>query len=181
MNAKVEFFVKPNGEIMIDDNGTCRPLVASDHDLCQYILQLISKQYPTAYVALESFYSRYKDNRLYYDYIRVHRFIRCNFSKPDSLTFDVEAGVLHIEDVPCPIRCECPFYEVICKPNPLGLSSREVEVAKLYALGKTYDEISVELKIARSTIKNMIQGIKKKLNLKSSRDIAKIVIAVLAL
>lgn len=181
MNKRIEFFVKPNGEIIIDDNGACRPLLASDRDLCQYVLHLISKQYPAAYAALENLYSKSKGNPIYYDYIRVHRFIRCNFSKSDNLTFDIEAGVLHIEDVPCPIRCECSLYGVVCKPKPLGLSDREVEIAKLYALGKTYDEISVELKITRSTIKNMLQGIKKKLNLNSSRDIAKIVIAVLAL
>ena len=45
--------------------------------------------------------------------------------------------------------------------------------------GQTYDEISRTLGISHSTIKNIIQGVRKKLSLSSSKDIAKLLVTTL--
>lgn len=124
-------------------------------------------------------YAKSRPNRRHYDYLRAHRFIRCNFGKFDGLTWDIEGEVLHLEDTSCPLKWggECPMLGVICRPKPFGLTSREAEVATMASSGNTYDEISEELGIAHSTIKNILQKVKCKLNLGSSKDIAKLFIA----
>lgn len=174
---KIEFYIKPDGGIMIDDNGECRQYTEHDRDFSRDFLEMIGVQYPEAALALAKQYARSKLNLPHYEYLMASRFIRCNFAKFDGLTYDIDENILHIEDVPCPIKCECPLSGVICNPRPLGLTKRETEIAKLYAIGKTYDEISMKLAICPSTIKNILQKIKKKLKLQSSKDIAKIIIA----
>lgn len=119
---RIEFFVKPDGNIVVDIDGHCHTYEEKDRELSLFMLDRIHKQYPAAYAALEREYGKSKANQRHYEYLRVHRFIRCNFGKSDGLTFDVDNGVLHIEDVPCPIKCECPLFGIVCKPKPLGLS-----------------------------------------------------------
>ena len=86
---------------------------------------------------------------------------------------------MHVEEVQCPIKRECPMKGVICKPKPFGLSEREALIARMMSSGMTYEEISAQLGIKHSTIKNFIQRAKEKLGLSSSKDIAKIVVATL--
>ncbi len=179
-NRKIEFFITPDGKVMVNEVGRdVREFEECDRELCTFLLELIERQYPEALVALSKTYAGSKLNKMHYDFLRVHRFIRCNFGKFDGLTYDVDDGVLHLEEVDCPLRCECPMAGVICKPRPFGLTKREEEIARLVYSGRTYEEVSQELGIAHSTIKNIIQKIKDKLNLASSKDLAKIFIAVL--
>ena len=60
-----------------------------------------------------------------------------------------------------------------------ALTARETAVAKLISSGRTYEEVSEELSIAHSTIKNILQKVKEKLKLSSSKDIAKLFVATL--
>ena len=181
MNAKIEFFISPEGTIMWieEGNSQMKCFTEMERDLCQHILGMIERIYPDAYRVLSKFYEKSKLNRPYYEFLMASRFIRCNFGKFDGLTYDIDNQVMHIEEVSCPIRCECPFANVICKPKPLGLTDRELAIAKMASKDMTYDEISEELGISHSTIKNFLQKIRKKLKLSSSKDIAKIVIATL--
>lgn len=177
---QIEFFITPDGRVMVEEQG--RGLFEfnqNERDLCIYLRDIIATQYPEAYETSCKIYERSRLNKPYFDFLVVHRFIRCNFGKFDGLTFDVDNDIMHIEEVACPIRCECPYYQIICKPKPLGLSPREAEIARLSSAGKTYDEISKELNISHSTIKNILQIIRKKLSLKSSKDIAKILVTTL--
>ena len=180
---KIEFYVSPDGRVKVDEEGIpfTKEYVESDHDLTEYVARLIEKQYPEAFKALELVYRASRPNAPFFRFLIVHRFIRCNFGKFDGLTFDIEGEVLHVEDVACPLkwRGDCPLKDVVCRPKPFGLSPREAEVAKMASTGRTYDEISEELGIAHSTIKNVIQKVKEKLHLASSKDIAKLIIATL--
>lgn len=180
MSAKLEFLVSPNGSIVIDEEGKgTRSFTEKETELCKKLLEMISSQYPGAYIALSELYDKYRLNKTHYDFLRVHRFIRCNFGKFDGLSWDIDGSVLNIEDVSCPIRCECPFLNVICKPVPLGLTPREAEVASMTTRGFTYKEISKKLGISHSTIKNILQKVKRKLKVPSSKDIARVFIATL--
>ena len=177
---KIEFYVSPDGKVKVDESGVpfAKEYTESDRELTEYVAGLIENQYPEAYNALALEYRASRPNKQFY---HLHRFIRCNFGKFDGLTYDIEGDVLHIEDIACPLkwRNECPLKDVVCRPKPFGLTSREAEVAKLSSSGRTYDEISDELGISHSTIKNTIQKIKEKLHLSSSKDITKLMIATL--
>ena len=103
----------------------------------------------------------------------VHRFIRCNFGEYDALSLDVNAnGHLRFEDVRCPLRGECPFECIICKPTlDSKLSERENQVAKLLCEGFTAEEIGEELHISPHTVKRHIANIKTRLKLTRTNQI----------
>jgi DNA-binding CsgD family transcriptional regulator len=180
---KIEFYVSPDGKVKVDEDGVpiTMEYTESEVEMTEYVAGLIRNQYPEAYNALALEYKASRPNRSFYHFQIVHRFIRCNFGKFDGLTYDIDGDVLHIEDIACPLkwRNDCPLRGVVCRPKPLGLTSREAEVAKLSSTGKTYEEISDELGISHSTIKNTIQKVKEKLHLSSSKEITKLIIATL--
>ena len=179
-SKRLEFFMTPRGRVMYQINDNESYLYQeSDIELSKFMLDLIERQYPEALIALNQMYSASKLNRVHYDYLRVSRFIRCNFGNYDGLTHDVQDEVLHIEDVSCPLREECTMSGIICKPKPFGLTERETEVASMIYSGMSYDEASIRLRISPFTIKNTIQNIRKKLKLGSTKDVAKFFIAIL--
>lgn len=180
---KIEFYVSPDGRVNVSEEGIpfTEEYTEANHELTDYLAGLIKNQYPEAFHALELEYRASMPNKHFFMFLIVHRFIRCNFAKFDGLTYDIDGNVLHIEDINCPLkwRNDCPLRGIVCKPKPFGLSAREAEVVKMTSSGKTYDEISEELGITHSTIKNVIQKVKEKLHLTSSRDISKLIIATL--
>lgn len=180
---KIEFYVSPDGKVKVDEEGIpfVKEYVESDRELTDYVAGLIEKQYPEAFHALEQEYRASRPNMPFFRFLIVHRFVRCNFGKFDGLTYDIDGGVLHIEDIACPLkwRNDCPLKDIVCRPKPFGLSPRETEVVKMVSTGCTYKEVSEELGITHSTVKNVIQKAKEKLNLTSSKDIAKLIIATL--
>ncbi|MGP1465250.1 MAG: helix-turn-helix transcriptional regulator [Prevotella koreensis] len=181
--VKLEFYISPKGRVIVTDGNThvTREYTEDERRLTEKLLGLIKVQYPCAYNALSSEYEKAKLNRIHYDYLRVHRFIRCNLGKFDGLKWDIEDNVLHLEDTVCPLKWgnDCKMKGIICNPTPFGLTPRETEVAKLSSFGRTYEEISEELGITHSTIKNTLQKIKEKLHLDSSKEITKLFISTL--
>lgn len=180
---KIEFYVSPDGKVKVDEEGIpfTKEYNEGDKELTEYVAGLIKNQYPEAYNALALEYRASMPNKHFFQFLIVHRFIRCNFGKFDGLTFDIEGGVLHIEDVACPLkwRNDCPMKGIVCKPKPFGLTSRETEIAKMSSAGYTYEEISDEIGVTHSTIKNTIQRIKEKLHLASAKDITKVIVTTL--
>ena len=178
---KIEFYVSPNGRVIVQEAlESPQEYTEECHELTEFLLELVKTQYPEAYDALATEYANSKVNKRHYHFLIVHRFIRCNFGKLDGLTWDIEGTVLHLEDIACPLKWgECPMMGVICKPKPFGLTSRETEIAKMSSAGYTYEEISDEIGVTHSTIKNTIQRIREKLHLTSSKDIAKVIVATL--
>ncbi len=177
---QIEFFISPEGRVMVQDQGRgFFEYTPKERDLCLYVKDIIRQQYPEAFDAVCEMYRKSEPNKPHFDFLITHRFIRCNFWKFDGLTFDIDDGIMHVEEVACPIRCECPFSGIICKPKPFGLSKREAEVARLSSSGRSYEEISETLNISHSTIKNILQKIKSKMKLSSSKDIAKFLVTTL--
>ena len=174
MITNLEFYNTPDGQVC------CKPLnqpmyilKESDTALIAEMLTMIQDLYPAAFAALSELYSRSELNRNYYHFRMVHRFIRCNFGEYDALSMDVSAnGNLRFEDVRCPLRGECPFECVICKPVlDTKLSEREQHVAKLLGKGYTAEEMGQELHISPHTVKRHIANIKKRLNLSHTHQI----------
>ena len=179
-NGKIEFFVSPEGVVMYQKNGgEISILKEKDRDIIGTLLELVNSYYPESYEALSKLFAASKPNLLHYQFLMAHKFIRCNFGKFDGLTYDIDGGALHIEDIPCPARLECPMAGIVCRPKPFGLTQREKEIAMLSSSGCSYDEIGERLGISHSTIKNMLQRIKTKLHLESSKDISKMFVTVL--
>ena len=180
---KFEFYVSPDGSVKVDEEGVpiVKEFTEQEHELTDFVASLIERQYPSAYKALEIEYRASMPNKRFFKFLIVHRFIRCNFGKFDGLTYDIEGEVLHIEDIACPLKWknDCPLKGIVCRPRPFGLTKREAEIAKMASTGNTYEEISEELGISHSTIKNILQKIKEKLHLSTSKDITKIIITTL--
>lgn len=177
--SRIEFFVSPEGIVMYQqDGGTVKVMDEKDRQVIQYLLSLVERFYPEAFDALSKMFAASRPNGPHYQFLMAHKFVRCNFGKFDGLTYDIDEGVLHLEDVPCPARLECPMARIVCRPKAFGLTAREEQIAKL-SCDKSYDEISERLGISHSTIKNTLQIIKQKLRLQSSKDIAKMFVTTL--
>lgn len=174
MLENIEFYNCPDGSVIVKPND--QPMYSyeqSHRSLTENMLITIRDLYPTAFEALAEIYSRSERNREYYEYKIVHRFIRCNFGEYDALTFDIsKSGDFNFEDVRCPMRGECMFEGIICKPQlNTSLTNREKEVAGRLADGYTVREISDELQISILTVRNHIQHIKARLKLKHTSQI----------
>ena len=118
MLEKIEFYNCPDGSIIVKPCD--KPMYSyeqSNRALTESMLIIIRDLYPTAFEALAETYPRSERNREFYEYKIVHRFIRCNFGEYDALTYDIsKSGDFNFEDVRCPMRGECMFEGIICKP-----------------------------------------------------------------
>lgn len=174
MLEKIEFYNCPDGSVIVKPHN--EPMFVYEQScrkITEEVLIVIRNLYPTAFTALAELYSKSERNRDFYEYRIVHRFLRCNFGEYDALTFDInKAGDFNFEDVRCPMRGECLFEGIICKPElDTKLTPRESEVAKLLASGMTVQEICEELQISIMTVRNHIQHIKARLHLKNTSQI----------
>ena len=174
MLKNIEFYNTPDGQVC------CKPLnepmfILRENDITIIadILTMIQELYPSAFAALSGLYSRSERNKTYYHFRMVHRFIRCNLGEYDALAMDVNPnGHFRFEDVRCPLRGECPFEYIICKPTlDTKLSEREQQVANLLGEGFTAEEIGQELHISPHTVKRHIANIKARLKLTHTHQI----------
>lgn len=170
----IEFYNTPNGQVCCKRIDEPMFILNEGHtELIAEVLTAIQELYPAAFAALSELYSRSERNRNYYHFRMVHRFIRCNFGEYDTLAVDINArGEFRMEEVHCPLRGECPFERVICRPTMnTKLSSREQQVAELIAEGYTIEEIGEQLHISPYTVKRHISNIKTRLRLTHTHQI----------
>lgn len=156
-------------------DGNERVFTQQDREIVEFVLDFIRKFFPDALMALSEVCSDSAANKRFFDFRRVDRFIRCNFSEHDKLNFDVYCGLMHFEDVRCPLRGMCKHEGVICKPKLcIQVPTEEGKVAVLYSRGLTADEIAGVLKKKVKTVKNQLSSVTKRLNLNGTRDLIKI-------
>ena len=178
MLERIEFYTCPDGSVNVKPaDGAMYVYDQSCRRLTEEMLMNIRDLFPKAFAALSELYAKSERNREYFEYRIVHRFIRCNFGEYDALTYDISrGGIFNFEDVRCPLRGECLFEGVICKPSlQTVLSPREQEVAELLAEGLDAYEIGDELEISVNTVNNHLQHIKARLKV---RRISQIINAV---
>ena len=135
------------------------------------VLVAVRENFPECFARLSTLYQkREKSER---DFVMAQRFIRCNFGREDHLSHDLEFGQMNFEEVSCPLRGGfCEDEGVICKPKGLyRLSEQERAVATLYVKGYTFKAIASMLRKNESTVKSQLWNIKKKLGVKSCREI----------
>ena len=163
----VEFFII-NGQTCISRNGVSQKLTPEDRDCIEFMIENIGKYFPDAMNALREWSEASQQNRRYYEYKIVDRFVRCNFGETDFLAPDVDMGMFHLEEVKCPLRGSgyCRHEGVICKPRAvLGLSEEETKVVGLYARGMKPGEIARKLGKAEGTCKQQLNRVCKRLKL----------------
>jgi len=150
-----EFYGTPSGEVMI--SGSDKSVTVYDQSNKEFtnaMIYAICEFYPEAFTALCDQYSKSKLNPDYYNYLIVHRFIRCNFIKYDNIQDIDHNGIFHFEFVSCPLRGECKYCGIICQPKfNTKLSDREMQVMKLYYESAKVEDIAEKLFISILTVK----------------------------
>ena len=136
---RTEFFVTGGDVLFKLQDAPVRTYEPVNTKLTQALIPVIKTFYPETYSALCEIYTKVNFNKYMYEYKIVHRFIRCNFGEYDCRP-DIKHGCFNFEDVKCPLRKECLYENIICRPRfNANLSDREMEV-----MGKLYDGYSIE-------------------------------------
>lgn len=174
MLSKIEFYNCPDGSINVKPFDS--PMYVYDIS-CKHITEelivLIRDLYPAAFTALSQLYAKSERNKDFFEFKIVHRFIRCNFGEYDALSYDIDsAGSFNIEDVKCPMRGECLFEGVICRPTlKTELTHREQEVATLLSSGLQRQEVADEMSISVYTVNRHIANIKARMHFRHTQQI----------
>lgn len=174
MLERIEFYTCPDGSINVKPFD--KPVFVYDmsqRHITEEMIVLIRDLYPGAFAALSQLYAKSERNKDFFEYKIVHRFIRCNFGEYDALSYDIsQVGTFNVEDVRCPMRGECLFEGVICKPTlQTALTQREQEVATLLAQGLCRQEIADELSISVYTVHRHIANIKARMHFRHTQQI----------
>ena len=150
----MEFYQTPTGGIMIHDASGSRKLTEHDRDFIAAMMDKISDFYPDSLKGASEEYIKYSYNIPLYEYKIISRVIKCNWGKFDS-TMDIDRfGNFNFEEVECPLRGECRWEGVICKPKfNSNLSDREQEVMQLFYEGASDEDVANRLCISIETVK----------------------------
>lgn len=164
MSDRLEFYLY-EGELWCKDDEGHNTLVEKNSELLDRFLTMIREDYPDAYKALQEVYKKSSPNKIYYKYMMVKRFLKCNFASLDSTYYDIEDDKVNFERVDCPMRGECPQEGVICSPiYKTTLSAQEIKVGALWHKGLSKEEIAGVMFLSPETINNHIRNIYRKLN-----------------
>ena len=172
LNMK-EFSNTSDGEVLIHDENGVTPLNQSNREFIGSMLITIRERYPKAAEALSKEYAPSRSNVLFYEFKMVKRFIRCNFGEQDTLHQDIdENGDFHVEEVRCPMRGECHYEGVICKPTlNCVLSTQEKLVLDYKGQGLTEMQIAEKMILSPFTIHRHMENIRRKLNLHNAAEL----------
>jgi len=173
----IEFFKTPDGDVMYKRQGEAvRELTEKDRELVSDFLSLIRARYPKAFDTLSDIYSRNEQNRAWYEFRMVSRFIRCNLGDYDTSSIDIDKdGLFHFEQMKCPLMGtgDCQWDGLICHPKlSTGLTTRELEILPLFAEGLQSYEIADRLFISKNTVDRHRQNIMAKLGKRSVTELA---------
>lgn len=140
-----------------------------------YVLNKVRACYPDAYHALEKIYSKSAPNQLYYQYLMVRRFCKCNFCKLDDTSIDMENvdtdGKFNFEKVECPLRGECKYEGIVCMPKfNSKLSPAETRVMKKLYEGSSEAQAAEDLFLSPNTIHQHVKSVYAKLGIHRLSD-----------
>ena len=150
----IEFYGTPDGQVMIQQLD--KPLEIyeqSNKAFTVLMIDRISTFYPEAFKKLSEHYKASAKNPGYYQFLIVHRFIRCNFKEFDNQQDVDHHGIFRFEFVSCPLRGECQYCGIICQPKfNSSLSDREKDVMRMYFESYKPEEIAEKLFISPATV-----------------------------
>ena len=166
---EVEAYRTPEGLVMLAESGKpVREYTQEERQFTSEMLNYIREFYTEAHRALGDLYRSAQLNKPYYEYLMVHRFIRCNMSEYDNVPDIDTMGIFRLEFVSCPLRGECKYCGIICNPEfNTKLSARESEVMKCYFNRMKPEDIADKLFISIHTVLQHKRNALRKLNLHS--------------
>ena len=174
---QIEFFVSPQG--MVYFYGKNQEIIRYDmeqSELIRLMAQMIQTVYPEAYEYLFNNFIKSEKNKLYHQFLITERFIRCNFGTNDTLNYDINQGMMNLERVNCPLRKCCKEENIVCNPKVKSpFFPKETEVAKVFAKGYVASEVADILGKSLHTVTSQLRNMTRRLGLRSSREIIKIV------
>lgn len=171
----IEFNGLPDGEVEVRPQGE-NPfkLDISHRDFINEFIELLIQKRVVAFEALEKRYSKSKENQLYFDFLIVRGFIKCNFITHDNKLDIDDSGNFNTEYVLCPRTGECVECGLICNsPANTELSEREIDVLRLIKDG--YDNLMIAnmLYISANTVHNHRNNILKKLGKNNTAELVR--------
>ena len=167
---KREFYICDDRLFFMAD-GKAEEVTEKNQELIEEILQRIETFYPEALEALNECYAKSSLNCSYYNFLRVRRFLKCNFGELDTKDHDDDNGVFNFEKIQCPLRGECKYEGVICLPKfDSKLSDAELRVMKLYYRNESIDRIADKLYLSGHTVRNHIKASYIKLGIHSQAE-----------
>lgn len=174
MSENLEFYLY-EGELWCkDDKGNNILIDSSQTEFIDMFLSRIRECYKEAYEALKECYKDSSPNKIYYRYMMVKRFLKCNFARLDSTYFDVDGEKMNFERVDCPLRQECKYDGIICSPIfKTTLTEREIEIGRLWCGGLSKSEIAGMLFLSPETVNNHIRNIYYKLDVHDKAELVR--------
>lgn len=143
----------------------------SDTEIINPIFEKIKEEYPEAYKTLCKIHKASKANSMFFKYLAVTRFIRCNFGVIDNIDDIDRFGQFHFEHVACPLRGICAYENVICNPRRHSrLTLAETQALKLLYAGYSRSEIADRLCLSIHTVENQIYNGYAKLGVRTTPD-----------
>ncbi len=172
--TNAEFFTFENEVWLRMADGSIKEFLETDREAVLELANHISTFYPKAFEALSSEYKGCALNRSYYLYRIVCRFIRCNFSVLDSIPDIGPDYSFSFEQVNCPLRGECKFDKIICRPEfNHQLSAAELRVMEMVYNGFTEVEIGDHLRLSPFTVHTHIRNAYVRLGIHSKGEFIK--------
>ena len=169
--TNTEFFTFKDEVWFRKTSGEFARLADTDYDTVDEVHDLIRTFYPKAFEALASMYNNSARNQSYYRYLIVSRFVRCNFAPLDEVPDITWDNHFNFEHISCPLRGECPFDGIICRPEfDHRLSPAELRVMELVYHHLTEPEIAEQLHISRCTVHNHISNAYARLGIHSKSE-----------
>lgn len=175
--GKLEFFIGSDDKVWIRQGDSCRKFTMKETEIIELLRGKIERIYPTANKRLLEIFNELKFNKWAMNYRIVDRFIRCNMGADNLQEFDIEDGLLNLEEVTCPLHGICKDENIICRPKENSVFSQaEKKVVLLYAKGYSVDEIASKLDKNRSTVNNQIWQVTRRLGLSRRRQLIQIAV-----
>jgi DNA-binding CsgD family transcriptional regulator len=170
---RIEFQTRPNGDVeVIPEDGIPYILNETSRELISELYDKIRMEFPEAFASLSSIYKKSIENKRYFEFLLVRRFIKCNWSAYDDKSDITTSGDFEFEFCSCPMRGECPDWNIICRPKKTSiLTPAEINVLRLIAAGSENNQIANELYISKNTVHNHRNNILKKLNLHNTAQL----------
>lgn len=169
--SNIEFFTHEEEVLYRLPGESVKTLTQADTEIVDGLNSLVETFYPKAFNALAEEYKGCALNRRYFNFRRAARFIRCNFAQYDNAPDVTETGLFNFEYVPCPLRGECPYDRVICRPEfDSKISPAEMPVMELWYKGMNEGEIAEKLFLSPHTVHNHIRNAYRRVGVRSRAE-----------
>lgn len=172
--SNCEFFCHEDEVLIRYADGRTSRVSESDVDVVREMDEMISTFYPDAYTALCEIYKASSANILYYRFRIVSRFIRCNLANLDHVPDVSSDGHINLESVPCPMRGECRWDGIICRPSfSHTMTATELRVMELLYRGSSESDIAGILFLSILTVRTHIRNALRRTGLHSRSEFMK--------